>query len=131
MRTDLALVELGHSGYSWNEKHRPNQPEQRRRGAADRLRQQELDQLDSRLELDFRSLMRGGRIPARFRQDWQDVIPRPAMTRTHLARGAVRAGFLLRGRPKKVFEVSPAGRFPLLGPFEKAKICLCQSSVGR
>ena len=48
----------------------------------------------------------------------------------HLAQEAVRADFLLRGRPKKIFEVSSAGaRFSLLGQFEKAKICLVQAKV--
>ena len=39
----------------------------------------------------------------------QDAIPGSAGIRMHLAQGAVRADFLLRGRPKKIFEVSPAG----------------------
>ena len=51
------------------------------------------------------------------------MIPRSAMIRTHLARGAVRAGFLLRGRPKKVFEVSPAGAgFPYWGRSKKLNL---------
>ena len=63
-------------------------------------------------------------------QGRQDVIPGSAGIRMHLAQGAVRADFLLRGRPKKIFEVSPAGaRFSLLGQFEKAKICLVQAKV--
>ena len=42
-------------------------------------------------------------VPRRLRKGRQDVIPGSAGIRMHLAQGAVRADFLLRRRPKKIF----------------------------